>query len=345
MNLFSRRTVISVSLALFAVFAGLIVFDLNAPAEEQKIRVANFPNITHAQALVGRANGWFDKKLAGKATIEWTSFNAGPSVIEALFAGQIDIAYIGPSPAVNGFVKSEGDALKIVAGSASGGAALVVRNDLDVKSPDDFHHKKMASPQLGNTQDVSLRSWLSRNGLKTKEVGGDVQVLPLANPDQLTLFLKKDLDAAWTVEPWVSILIHKGEGRVFLEESTLWPEGKYATTVLIARRKFLEERPDLVRDFVRAHVEITQWINDHKEEAKVLVNGEIEKETRKPLDFKIIDDAFNRIQFTSDPIEGSVHLQAQNAFRAGFLKKEPVLDGLFELRWLKDESLETAAKK
>ncbi|KKT74540.1 MAG: sulfate ABC transporter substrate-binding protein [Candidatus Peregrinibacteria bacterium GW2011_GWA2_44_7] len=202
-----------------------------APADpiRTKVRIGHFPNITHAQALVGHANGLFEKNLG---PVEWSIFNAGPSVIEALFAGQIDIAYIGPSPAINGYVKSQGDALRVVAGAASGGAALVVRAGSGIEKPADFHGKKIASPQLGNTQDVALRSWLKGQGLKLKEIGGDVQVFPVSNADQVTLFLKGEIDGAWTVEPWVSILEKTAGGKVFLDEASLWSEGKYATTVL-----------------------------------------------------------------------------------------------------------------
>ena len=181
-----------------------------------KVRVGHFSNITHAQAVIGHANRWFDENLFPEAVIDWKIFNAGPSVVEALFSNQLDIAYIGPSPAVNASVKSEGEAVRIVAGSSSGGAALVVRADAGITTSEDFHGKKIASPQLGNTQDVALRSWLNQQGLKLKEVGGDVQVLPLANADQQTLFIKKEIDAAWTVEPWVSILLLNGNGKIFL---------------------------------------------------------------------------------------------------------------------------------
>src|SRR5882672_5754579 len=162
-------------------------------AAQQKptvIRVGYFPNITHAQALVGRANGQFGKALGPDVQIEWKAFNAGPSAIEALFADAIDLTYVGPNPAVTGYVRSQGEAVRVIAGSASGGASLVVRKDAGIKSAADFHGKKVATPQLGNTQDVALRSWMRANGLKSREKGGDVQVLPIANPDQLTLFLK-----------------------------------------------------------------------------------------------------------------------------------------------------------
>ena len=191
-----------------------LVFLLGAFAGAQTVlRVGAFPNITHPQAMVGKNNGWFEKAMGPQVKIEWKSFNAGPSAIEALFAGAIDMTYIGPNPAISGYVRSNGEALRIVAGATSGGAALVVRSDSGIQKPEDFHGKKVASPQMGNTQDVALRAWLKAHGMKSADKGGDVQVIPLANPDQLTLFIKKELDGAWAPEPWATRLIKEGNGR------------------------------------------------------------------------------------------------------------------------------------
>ena len=305
-------------------------------AKTPVVRIGHFPNVTHAPALIGQADHWFEERLGPEAVVEWKIFNAGPSVIEALFAGQIDIAYIGPSPTVNGYVKSEGDALRIVAGAASGGAALVMREDAGIKTPADFHGKKIASPQLGNTQDVALRSWLKAQDLPLKEAGGDVQVLPIANADQVILFLRKEVDAAWTVEPWVSILEKTAGGKVFLDESSLWPEGKYATTVVIVRRKFLKEQPGVVKNFLKTHFEITEWINTHPDEAKKIVSEEIEKETHKPIPAGILESAWKRIRFGHEVLRDSIATQARAAFQSGFLKKEPELGGLFDLKPLEE---------
>jgi len=301
----------------------------------QKIRIGHFSNITHAQAVIGHANGWFDENLAPEAVIDWKIFNAGPSAVEALFANQLDIAYIGPSPAVNAYVKSEGEAVRIVAGSSSGGAALVVRGDAGITKPEDFHGKKIASPQLGNTQDVALRSWLDQKGLKLKEVGGDVQVLPLANADQQTLFIKKEIDAAWTVEPWVSILLLNDNGKIFLSESELWKDGRYATTVVLVRTKFLDEHPDLVKRFLETHVKLTDWVNAHPEEAKAVFKKEIEREIGREFSQELLDKAWGHVEFTTDPLPSTVRAQALAAYRAGFLKKEPDLRFLYDTRLLK----------
>src|SRR5208337_1687311 len=229
------------------------------------IRVGAFPNITHAQAL-------FDKAMGPQVKVQWTSFNAGPSAIEALFAGAIDLTYVGPNPAINGYVRSSGEALRVICGAASGGASLVVRSDSGISKPEDFHGKRVASPQFGNTQDVALRNWLKDHGMKTSDKGGDVQVIPVANPDQLTLFLKKDLDAAWAPEPWATRLIHEGNGRLFVDERTLWPNGQFVIGVLVVNAKFLTSHPDLVKNWIRANVDLTDWINDHPSEAKKLLN-------------------------------------------------------------------------
>jgi NitT/TauT family transport system substrate-binding protein len=309
------------------------------------IRVGAFPNITHPQAMIGKNNGWFEKAMGNQVKIDWKSFNAGPSAIEALFAGAIDMTYIGPNPAISGYVRSNGEALRIVAGATSGGAALVVRGDSGIQKPADFHGKKVASPQMGNTQDVALRAWLKANGMKTTDKGGDVQVIPLANPDQLTLFLKKELDAAWAPEPWATRLIKEGNGRLFLDERTLWPNGQFITAHLIVRTQFLKEHPDLVKNWIRAHVELTDWINGHLPEAKKLLNLQIAKETGKALPDAVLDEAFGRLQATYDPLRGSLMNAAKSAFEAGFLGREmPDLSSLYDLSLLNQVLAEKGKK-
>ena len=309
------------------------------------IRVGAFPNITHPQAMIGKANGAFDKALGSQVKIDWKSFNAGPSAIEALFAGAIDMTYVGPNPAINGYVRSNGEALRIIAGATSGGAALVVRNDSGIQKPQDFHGKRIASPQMGNTQDVALRAWLKTNGLKTTDKGGDVQVIPIANPDQLTLFLKKELDAAWAPEPWASRLIREANGRLFLDERTLWPNGQFITAHLIVNTKFLKEHPDLVKKWLAAHVELTDWINGHLPEAKQLLNQQISKETGKAISADVLNDSFGRLQATYDPLKASLLNAAHSAFDAGFLGRQmPDLSGMYELSLL-NQVLKEKGKK
>ncbi|MBI2485474.1 MAG: ABC transporter substrate-binding protein [Deltaproteobacteria bacterium] len=318
---------------------GLLILGLAlvVRGEEVTIRAGHFPNITHAQGVIGQANGWFQKALGENTEVDWKIFNAGPSAIEALFAGQLDLTYIGPSPAINGYVKSKGEALRIVAGGVSGGAGLVVRGDSGINAVKDFDGKKIASPQLGNTQDVALRGWLNDNGYKLKEKGGTVQVIPLANPDQLTLFLKKDIDGAWTVEPWVSRLILEGGGKLFLDERKLWPNGQFVTTHLIVSNKFLKEHPDLVKKWIAAHVELTEWINKNPEEAKKVLNEEIKKETGKALPQNVLNESLKRVEVTYDPIASSLFKSARWAFEQGFLGSEqPDLSNIYDLTFLNE---------
>jgi NitT/TauT family transport system substrate-binding protein len=317
------------------LFALTLFISVALNAQTTVIRVGAFPNITHAQPMIGKANGWFEKALGSNVKIEWRSFNAGPSVIEALFAGAIDMTYVGPNPAVNGYVRSNGEALRIIAGATSGGAALVVRGDSGIKKAEDFHGKRVASPQMGNTQDVALRAWLKSQGLKTRDKGGDVTVMPIANPDQLTLFLKKEIDAAWAPEPWASRLVHDAGGRIFLDERTLWPKGQFLTTELIVSTKFLQSHPDLVKKWLQAHVELTDWINGHVPEAKQILNQQIQRETGKALAPPVLDDSFSRLQVTYEPLREQLFRAAQLAFDAGFLGRQmPNLSRIYDLTLL-----------
>ena len=322
-------------LILRLIFALPLTVSMWAQSGVTPIRVGAFPNITHAQPMVGKANGWFDKAMGSQVKVQWTSFNAGPSAIEALFAGAIDMTYVGPNPAINGYVRSNGEALRVVAGAASGGASLIVRNDAGINQPQDFHGKRVASPQFGNTQDVALRNWLTKNGLKTNDKGGDVRIVPLANPDQLTLFLKKDLDAAWAPEPWATRLIHEGKGRLFVDERSLWPNGQFVIGLLVVNRKFLNEHPDLVKNWIRAHVELTDWINAHPADAKKLLNEQIQRETNKALPTNVLEEAFSRMQVTYDPLHAALNTAAQQAFEDGFLGRQmPDLSNLYDLTLL-----------
>lgn len=329
---------------LLALSAALFLTATACAKEPSVVRVGHFPNVAHAQALILHAQGQLEKELGPAIKVDWKVFNAGSSATEAIFAGQLDIAYIGPSPAINGYVKSGGEAVRVIAGAASGGAALVIRNDVAITRPEDFKGKKIATPQLGNTQDVSLRSWLASHDLTLKEKGGDVLVLPLSNADQQTLFIKKEIDAAWTTEPWVTFLVENAEGKIFLDEATLWPDGKYATAVVVARTAFLKQNPEIVRKFIKLHVETTDWMLSHPDEAKKVVKSAIEAETQKELPQNILDKAYGRIQLTVDPMKASVSEQGEAAFRAGYLKKKPDLTGLFDTTHL-DEIIGNRAKK
>ena len=330
---------------VLVIFVFILSLSISGWGQGIVVRVGAFPNITHPQAMVGKANGWFEKALGSNAKIDWKSFNAGPSAIEALFSGAIDMTYIGPNPAITGYVRSQGEALRIVAGATSGGASLIVRNDSGIDKPEDFHGKKVASPQMGNTQDVALRAWLKAHGMKSADKGGDVQVVPLANPDQLTLFLKKELDAAWAPEPWATRLIREGNGRLFLDERDLWPQGQFVTAHLIVSTKFLREHPDLVKTWIRAHVELTDWINGHLPEAKKILNQQIQKETTKALSAGVLDEAFGRLQVTYDPVRNALLTSARSAYDAGFLGRQmPDLSGMYDLTLLNQVLAEKGKK-
>jgi NitT/TauT family transport system substrate-binding protein len=334
--------------ASFPVLGGLALISAIACHSQQKptvIRVGYFPNFTHAQALVGRANGQFEKAVGPSVQIQWKAFNAGPSAIEALFANAIDLTYIGPNPTVTGYVRSQGAAVRVIAGAASGGASLVVRQGSGINGVSDFHGKKVATPQQGNSQDVALRSWLRANGMKPLEKGGDVQVLPIANADQLTLFMKGQIDAAWAPEPWAARLVHEGGGRIFLDERDLWPNRQFVGTDLIASPRFLKEHPDVVKNFLRAHVDLTDWIGKNPSQAKQIMNQQLQKEAGKPLSPEVLDDAFARMQVTYDPIRSSLLKSTQQAFDEGFLgRTQPDISGISDLTLLNEVLQEKKAR-
>jgi NitT/TauT family transport system substrate-binding protein len=245
---------------------------------------------------------------------------------------------VGPNPAINAHLKTQGEEIRIVAGACSGGAALVVQPDGRIKTDADFRGKKVATPQLGNTQDVAARAWLQSKGLKITMTGGDATVLPTANPDQLALFQKGDLDAVWTVEPWVSRLVLEAKGTVYLEESTLWPatDGRYVTTHLVSSVAFLSGQRALLKKFIAAHVELTNWINANPDEAKRVFNEEIKAETTKALGQATLDRAWPRLTITCDPVSASLLKSAADAHQIGFLKEKPDLSRIYALELLRE---------
>jgi NitT/TauT family transport system substrate-binding protein len=308
-------------------------------AASNVLRIGYFPNLNHAQAVIGLENGDFQKALGNDGIIvEPQVFGAGPSVIEALFANQIDVAYIGPNPAINGYVVSQGKDLRIIAGAASGGAVFVVRSDLGIRSPKDFAGKRFASPQLGNTQDISLRSYLLGNGHKTKENGGDVEVVSANMPDIMTLFLKKQIDGAWVPEPWGSILVKEANGRIFLDERSLWPDGRFVTANIIARTDYVKGNPETINKLLKLHINETVWINSHKDQAIQAFNSGLKKLTGRTIPEDELRQAWSRIEFTYDPIKRSLLKLASDAYDLGFLakgkKQQPDLSGLYDLTLL-----------
>jgi len=312
------------------LLAMALVLGMQASARaETVIRFGHFPNVTHVQALVAhhlsrQGKGWFEERLGPGVRIDWYLYNAGPSAMEAVFANGIDVTYVGPSPAINAFAKSNGAEVRIVSGAANGGAALVVQPDSGIKTGADFRGKRIGTPQLGNTQDVACRAWLSAQGLKVTQTGGDALVIPTPNPDQLSLFLQKKLDAVWTVEPWVSRLERDAKGVVFLEEKDS------VTTVLVSSVKFRSEQEVLLRKLVAAHKELTEWIVAHPDEAQAMVVEELSAETRSRIAPELIASAWKRIELTNNVSLPSLQTYVVNAQSAGFLHKMPDLKMLVE---------------
>lgn len=294
-----------------------------------ELRLGFFPNITHGQALYAKSTGDFERITGAK--IKWVAFNAGPTAIESIFANAIDATYIGPSPAINGFIKSRGQEFVIVAGAASGGSGLIVRKGSGIRSDRDFDGKIIASPQLGNTQDVAARLWFAEKGYKLKEKGGSVTLLPLSNPDQLVMFKKGEIHGAWTVEPWLARLELEGNGEMFLDEKSLHEGGRYVTTQLVVSKDFLQRDRALVGKLLLAHVEVTQKLNADKAAAAKLLNEQLKVETGKSLSHEAITRALERVEFTWDPIQATLYKAADAAYKVRFLRKPPALAGIYVL--------------
>jgi NitT/TauT family transport system substrate-binding protein len=312
-HLINRR-----SFGAIALGAGLM---LAVPAQAQTValRVGHFPNVTHAQALVARAmaregHDWFAPRLGQNVKIEWYTYNAGPSAMEAIFANSIDLTYVGPSPALNAFYRSRGEEVRVVAGAVKGGSALVVQPDSGLTKPADFKGKRIATPQFGNTQDVAARAWLASGGLRITQTGGDAYVVPTQNPDQLSLFKSKQLDAVWTVEPWISRLEMDAGGKVLVNETNA------VTTVLVASRKFLREQPDLVQRFVTAHNDLTKWIVANPEQAQSLLRRELNAETRTAMPAGLVARAWDRMKITTELTLADFQSWVADAQKAGFLR-------------------------
>ena len=319
-----------------------------ASSQSRTLRIGYFPNLNHAQAVIGlQQEGDFQRILSANNSngndgvkIESFVFNAGPSAIEALFGGQIDVAYVGPNPAINGYLASGGQGIRIISGVASGGASFVVRNDSGIESVKDLGGKKFASPQLGNTQDVALRKYLMDNGFKTTEKGGNVTVVPITPADILTLMLKKEIDGAWVPEPWATRLVKEANGKIFVDERELWPpDGKFVTANIIARTNYLKENPDIIKQLLQAHIDKTVWINENKEQAITTFNGALKKITGQTIPEDEIRDALMRLELTYDPIKESLFKMADNAYELGYLGNggsKMDLSNIFDLTLLND---------
>ncbi|MEU7423613.1 aliphatic sulfonate ABC transporter substrate-binding protein [Streptomyces sp. NPDC040750] len=296
------------------------------------VKIGYFGNLTHGTALVANQKGFFQKQL-GATEAEYATFNAGPSEIEALNSGSIDIGWIGPSPAINGYAKSDGKSLKIIGGSASGGVKLVVNPD-KIKSLKDVEGKRIATPQLGNTQDVAFLNWAAEQGWKVDAQSGkgDVTVVRTDNKITPDAFKSGSIDGAWVPEPTASKLVAEG-GKVLLDESTLWPDKKFVITNIIVRQAFLKEHPKAVEAVLKASVEANKWINANPDEAKAAANKQLEADSGKALPAAVLDPAWKSIQFIDDPLASTLRTEADHAVKAGLLKK-PDLKGIYDLTLL-----------
>ncbi|MFF0221983.1 aliphatic sulfonate ABC transporter substrate-binding protein [Streptomyces sp. NPDC004629] len=293
------------------------------------VRIGYFGNLTHATALVGNQKGFFQKEL-GATKAQYATFNAGPSEIEALNAGSIDIGWIGPSPSINGYTKSKGKSLKIIGGSASGGVKLVVDPD-KISSLKDVKGKRIATPQLGNTQDVAFLNWIADQGWKVDAQSGKGDVTVVRSDNKVTpdAFKAGSIDGAWVPEPTASKLVAEG-GKVLLDEATLWPDKKFVITNIIVSQKFLTEHPKAVEAVLKASVETNKWINANPEEAKAAANKQLERDSGKALPAEVLDPAWKSIQITDDPLASTLGTEAEHAVKAGLLEK-PDLAGIYDL--------------
>jgi NitT/TauT family transport system substrate-binding protein len=325
-----------VALALGAIVATLSMSACGggspaASSTPTEVRLGYFPNLTHATAIVADKQGFFAKHL-GATKLKVTTFNAGPAAMEALKSGAIDATYVGPGPATNAFINSEGKALTVVAGAASGGASLVV--DPSIKTAADLRGKKVSTPSLGNTQDIALRYWLKKQGLKTDlQGGGDVNVLPQENSQIVDAFNQKLIAGAWVPEPYATRLVQAG-GKVLVDERDLWPGKKFASTVLAVRTDYLKSNPDQVKALLAGDLDATDSIEKDPAKAQMNVADLIAKISGKPLKPAVIEAAWKQLEFTVNPVPSSVLLGAQHAYEVGILKEQPKIDKLVDLSLL-----------
>ncbi|MFD5748933.1 aliphatic sulfonate ABC transporter substrate-binding protein [[Kitasatospora] papulosa] len=337
-----RRLSAAAVLPLFAVVLTACGYGAEAPKDDEiapaadgeklsldEVKLGYFPNLTHATALIGVQDGHIQKELGG-TVLKTSTFNAGPSGIEALNAGSIDIGFIGPSPSVNGFTKSNGQNLRVIGGSASGGVKLVV-DPKKIKTLDDLKGRKIATPQKGNTQDVALINWINERGWKvdTESGKGDAAVVRSDNKVTPDAFTSGSIDGAWVPEPTASKLVTLG-GRVLLDERSIWPDKKFVITHIVVSQTFLKEHPDAVEAVMRGTVKTNAWINAHPDEAKASANRALEKLSGKPLPADVLDLAWPSIRITDDPLAETLKTQSEWAVESKLLP-EVDLHGIYDL--------------
>jgi NitT/TauT family transport system substrate-binding protein len=310
-----------------------------SPPRETTVRIGFFPTLTHGPVLLAAANGAFQEAAGPGFHVEEQVFESGPFLVEALFAEEIDLAAVGPNPAATGYVRSRGEAVRVVAGCCSGGASLVARAGTAVAAPADLAGRTLAVPSPGNTQAFAAGAWLAANGLDAGSGARGVLTLPVPSPEQLLLLRRGELDSAWAPEPWASRLVHEGGGARILDERTLWPDGRFASALLVAHPRFLARHPDLARRLVAAHARTVAWIRQHPDDARGQIAEAIYAHTRQRLPKEVVHDAFSRVEFTTDPLPATVAVMADRAFRAGFLGKSPPdLSGMYDMTLLPSSS-------
>ena len=322
---------------IFASIAGIILLSVlgvslgsTTESNENKIRIAYFPNIGHAIPIVGMEKGFFESNVGNNTKIETRVFDSGPQAIESLFANSIDLAYVGPGPAINGFLNSENHNVKILAGAASGGASFIVHPESEINFASDFVGKKIAAPQIGNTQDVSLRHYLSEHGLKTADKGGSVIVYNIPNPDIYTLFVKGDIDGAWVAEPWATILETELNGNRLFHEEELWPNQEFASVLLIANADYVEKHPGLISNFLDSHYQTVSWINQNPVDTRIVFNDFLNSHLGQSLSDDVVDVALSNLVITGDPLRDSIHSFAEKADALGYLGRNGYdLSGIF----------------
>jgi len=303
--------------------------DSSTPEAPTTIHLGYFPNLTHATAIVGVENGIFASKL-GDNTLETSLFSAGPAAVEALFSGALDATYMGPNPTITAYAKSNGDAVRVISGATSAGAALVVSSDIN--SAADLKGKKVASPHLSGTQDVALRWWLKENGPKTDpQGGGDVSIVPQENSATLDAFKSGSIAGAWVPEPWATRLVQEGGGKVLVDERSLWPDGQFVTTQLVVRTEFLQKHPDAVRRLIEGQVAANEFVNANPEQSQKIVNDAITKYTGKGIATGVVAAAWKNLTFTNDPYSSTLIESADHAVGVGLLEPVKNLKGLYNL--------------
>ena len=311
--------VVGVGIAIVGIIVFIGIAQSYDNVSENKIRVAFFPSIVHAVPIIGIENQIFSNNLGDDMEIEIKVFDSGPQVIESIFSNSVDVAYVGPGPVINGFLKSDGNDLKILAGAANGGASFIIQKDSGLDSIENFSGKRVAAPQISNTQDVSLRHYLAENGLKSAEKGGDVFVLNISNPDIYTLFAKGDIDGAWVPEPWATMLVQDLNGVRIFDESQFWPEGQFSSVLLIGRTDFVEKNPEIIKNWIESNEKTVQWINANPTKTKQVYSQFLKDYMGKTLSDEIIDESFSNLVITSDPLKKSVHTFAERADSLGYL--------------------------